>query len=123
MKLICLFETQFETQFKFDLCEAYVLNKMEKQSKKKHHSYTREFKFKVSDWYMNNGKNIARTAQMFGVDRKQVRTWLKNEEIIQQQKHSSKASGRGCTVKYPIMEDALYAVYKEARVKGKFFKR
>ena len=30
-------------------------------------------------------KNIARTTQMFGVDRKQVRTWLKNEEIIQQQ--------------------------------------
>ena len=26
---------------------------------------------------------------MFVVDRKQVRTWLKNEEIIQQQKHSS----------------------------------
>ena len=60
---------------------------------------------------------------MFGVDRKQVRTWLKNEEIIQQQKHSSKASGRGCTGKYPIMEGALYAEYKEARAKGKFLKR
>ena len=45
---------------------------------------------------------------MFGVDRKQVRTWLKNEEIVRQQKHFSKASGRGCTAKYPIMEDALY---------------
>ena len=52
---------------------------MEKQSKKKRHSYTREFKLKVSDWYINNGKKIARTAQMFGVDRKQVRrTWSKN---------------------------------------------
>ena len=101
----------------------YVLKKMEKQSKKKHHSYTRECKLKVSDWYMNNGKNIARTAQMFGVDRNQVRTWLKNEEIIQQQKHYSKASGIGCTTKYPIMEDALYAEYKEARAKGKFLKR
>ena len=60
---------------------------------------------------------------MFGVDRKQVRTLLKNEEIIQQQKHSSKASGTGCAAKYPIMEDALYAEYKEARAKGKFFKR
>ena len=76
---------------------------MEKQSKKKRHSYTREFKLKVSDWYMNNGKNIPRTAQMFGVDQKQVRTWLENEEIIQQQIHTSKASGRGCTAKYPIM--------------------
>ena len=56
-------------------------------------------------------KNIARTTQMFGVDRKQVRTWLKNEKIIQQQKPSSKASGKGCTAKYPIMEDALYAEY------------
>ena len=72
---------------------------------------------------MNNRKNIARTAQLFGDDRKQVRTWLKNEEIIQQQKHSSKASGRGCAAKYPIMEDALYAEYKEAREKGKFLKR
>ena len=60
---------------------------------------------------------------MFGVDRKQVRTWLKNEEIIQQQKHSSKASGRSCTAKYPIMENALHAEYKEARAKGKFLKR
>ena len=70
---------------------------------------------------MNNGKNIARTAHMFGVDRKQVRTCLKNEEIIQQQNHSSKASGRGCTAKYPVMEDALYAECKEARAKGKFY--
>ena len=58
---------------------------MQKQSKKKRHSYTHKIKLKASDWYMHNGKNIARTAQMFGVDRKQVRTWLKNEEIIQQQ--------------------------------------
>ena len=71
---------------------------------------------------MSNGKNIARTAQMFVVDRKQVRTWLKNKKNIQQQKHSSKASGKGCTAKYPIMEDALYAEYKEARAKGKFLK-
>ena len=56
---------------------------------------------------------------MFGVDRKEVKTWLKNEEIIQQQKHSSKASGRDCTAKYPIME----AEYKEARAKGTFLKR
>ena len=96
---------------------------MELQSKKKRNSYTREFKLKVADWFMNNGKNIARTAQMFGVDRKQVRTWLKNEEIIQHQKHSSKASGRGCTAKYPIMEDALYAEYKDVRSKGKVVKR
>ena len=85
---------------------------MEKLSKKKRHSYTREFKLKVSDWYMNNVKNITRTAQMFGADRKQVTTWLKNEEIIQRQKHSSKASGRGCTTKYPIMDDALVSKNK-----------
>ena len=94
---------------------------MEKQSKKKRHSYTHEFKLKVSDCYMNNGKNIASTAQMFGVDRKQVRTWLKNEKIIQQQKPSSKASGKGCTAKYPIMEDALYAEYiKKQKPKENF---
>ena len=58
---------------------------------------------------------------MFGVDRKQVRTWLKYEEIIQQQKYSSKASGGGCPAKYPIMEDALHVEYKEARAKRKFF--
>ena len=48
---------------------------------------------------------------------------MKNKEIIQQQKHSSKASVRGCTAKYPIMEGTLYAEYKEARAKGKFLKR
>ena len=113
MKLICLFKTQFETQFKIDLCETLRSQQNGEAVKEEtsFHSYTREFTLKVSGWYMNNGKNIARTAQIFGVDRKQVRTWLKNEEIIQQQKHSSKASGRGCTAKYPIMEDALYAEY------------
>ena len=68
---------------------------------------------------MNNGKNIARTAQMSGVDRKQVRNWFKNGEIVEQRKHSSKASGRGCTAKYPIMKQDIYAEYKE----GKFLKR
>ena len=53
---------------------------------------------------------------MFGVNQKQARTCFKNKEIIQQQEHSSKPSGRGCTAKYPIMEDALYAECKEARV-------
>ena len=42
--------------------------------KEKRNSYMREFKLKVSDWYMKNGKNIARTSPMFGVDRQQVRT-------------------------------------------------
>ena len=56
---------------------------------------------------------------MFEADRMQVRTWLKNEEIIQQQKYSSKAFGRVCTSKYPIIKDALYAEYKEV----KFLKR
>ena len=49
---------------------------METQSNKKRNSYAREFKLKVSDWYMNNRRNIARTSQMIGVDRKQVRTWI-----------------------------------------------
>ena len=57
---------------------------MGKQSKTKRHSHTHEFKLKVSDRYMSNGKNIARAAQRFGDNRKQVRTGLKNEEIIQQ---------------------------------------
>ena len=58
---------------------------------------------------------------MFRVDQKQVRTWLKNQKIIQQKKHSSKTSGRGCTANNPIMEDTLYAEYKEARAKGRWW--
>ena len=50
MKLICLFETQFETQFKTDLRETLLSQQNGKESKKKRHSYTREFKLKVSDW-------------------------------------------------------------------------
>ena len=68
---------------------------------------------------------------MFRVDRTQVRTWLKNEEIIQQQKHSSKPLGKVAphpimppdTAKCPIMENALYAEYKQARAKETFLKR
>ena len=67
MKLICV--------------KPYVLNKMEKQSKKKRHSYIREFKLKVSDWYMNNGKKIARTAQMVGVDMLSIKKQEQNENF------------------------------------------
>ena len=96
---------------------------MEKQSKKKTQFLYARVELKVSDWYMNNGRNIARTSQMFGVNRKQVRTWLKHEEKIQQQKHYNRAVGRGCIAKFPFMEKALYAECKEARAEGKLLKR
>ena len=98
---------------------------MENQSpkKKQRRSFSREYKLGVVDWYLENERNIAVTARRYGLARKQVRTWVNSEEKIQKQKPKSKASGRGCTSKYPIMEGILYDEYKQGRENGRIIKR
>ena len=70
-------------------------------------SYSRELKLEIVKWFHDNGKNVLQTSNKFKVDRKQVREWVKQEEIIIKQNKASFAKRRG-TVKYPLLEKKLY---------------
>ena len=48
----------------------------------KHRSFTVRYKLEAIDWYNTNGRNIAKTAREFNVDRKRVRDWLANEYLL-----------------------------------------
>lgn len=86
-------------------------------------AFDREFKLQVVKEYHESGKNIAKTARKFEIDRKQVRAWVKKEEQIRGQKYKSKAHGRGCNSKYPLMEDKLYSEFLQLRKDGRKVKR
>ena len=81
---------------------------MKIQNTKERRSLSRKVKLKVIKWHMENGSNNARTTFKHGVERKQVRTWIKNEEQIQ-------ATGRGCALKFPLIEKVLFDEYKKGR--------
>ena len=70
-----------------------------------------------------NGKNYSSTSRKFNVDRKRIRKWLKQEESLVNEKRGSSSNGRGCTSRFPLMEQALYDDYKKARDEGKTIKR
>ena len=65
-------------------------------------SYTREFKLGVIKYYRKHGESIHRTPDHYKVDRKQVRNWWKEVNIIGQKK-KSKAQRFG-KVRYPELE-------------------
>lgn len=89
----------------------------------KRRAFDHEFKLTVVKDYYQDGKNIAKTARKFGVDRKQVREWVQNEEKITKQKSKSKAHGRGCNARYPLIEDKLYSEFTTMRAEGRKVKR
>ena len=86
-------------------------------------AFDREFKLQVVKEYHESGKNIAKTARKFEIDRKQVRAWVKKEEQIREQKYKSRAHGRGCNSKYLLMEDKLYSEFLQLRKDGRKVKR
>jgi transposase-like protein len=50
----------------------------------KHNSYMYTVLFKLSaiDWHGDNGSVITKTAKEFGVDRKRIREWIQNEDLL-----------------------------------------
>lgn len=45
-------------------------------------SYTVDFKLSVVDWVQNNEKSIRAASRQFGVDRKCVRKWLREKDVL-----------------------------------------
>ena len=57
------------------------------------------------------------------MERKPIREWVKQEESLVNQKRGSRSDDKGCTSRFPLMEQALYDDYKKARDEGKTIKR
>ena len=91
--------------------------------KLKRRSYTREYKLSVVKWYMLNNKNKAVTARKFKLDRKQVRQWVQNENLIKETKQFTRKNHSGCPTKYPIAEQKLHEEFTSLRSQGKSIKR
>ncbi|KAG0435601.1 hypothetical protein HPB47_018388 [Ixodes persulcatus] len=49
------------------------------------HSYTAQKKIKVVEWHRRNGKNVYLTTRQFKLDRKRIREWEKNYDVLLQQ--------------------------------------
>lgn len=45
-------------------------------------SYTVDFKLSVVEWIQSNGKSVRAASKQFGVDRKCIREWLKEREVL-----------------------------------------
>ena len=67
-------------------------------------SYTCEFKISVTQWTLENDKNISSASRKFTVDRKRIREWLKKEQILVNLKRRSRSNGRGCTSRFQLIE-------------------
>ena len=97
---------------------------MSNKVKASRRAFNCKFKLQVVKEYHESGKNIAKTARKFEIDRKQVHTWVEKEEQIRRQKYKSKAHGQGCNSKYPLMEDKLYSEsFLQLREDGRKVKR
>lgn len=70
-------------------------------------SFSMEFKLKAIHYYYNNWRNVNQASNVFKVDRKDIRNWVKNEELIKKQKRTSRSTRHGKVV-FPVMEKELY---------------
>ena len=55
----------------------------------------------------NNWRNVNQASNVFKVDRKDIRNWVKSEELIKKQKRTSRSTRHGKVV-FPVMEKELY---------------
>ena len=73
--------------------------------------------------FAKNSKNVYSTLRKFNLDRKHIREWLKQEKGLVNQKRGSRSNGRGCTSRFPLMEQTWFNDCKKARDEGKIIKR
>ena len=99
-----------------------VAMEFQAQEKSKRRSYTRE-KLHVIKWYLDNDQNKASNAVHFQVDRKRVREWVQNEELIRATKLTTRKNKSGRLAMYPIAEQKLHKDFKRFRGEGKSVKR
>lgn len=76
----------------------------------------------ISWFSFGNRKNVNKATNIYQIDWKQVRNWLKDEEKIPSLKCSRKACRSGKAY-IPVMEKELYTTFLDMQNEGKFVKR
>ena len=86
-------------------------------------SYSVEKKLEIIAWHMDNGASLHRTSKQFGVDRKNVREWIKNESILRMNDFGSakkkRKIGSGQKPLSEEMDDELYNFFLDERENGR----
>ncbi len=78
-------------------------------------------------WHRNNGSNISLTSRHHNCDRKQVRRYLRNEEMYKQmiskriKRYASDPLKVRKRCKYPTQEAEVYQTFVDYRTRGTFF--
>ena len=57
-------------------------------------SFTVQFKLNAIKWHQENGIIVSATARTFNVDRKRIREWLENEDLLRQNRIGKKSQLR-----------------------------
>ena len=70
-------------------------------------SFTRGIKLQPIHYYYDIVKNVNQASNKFKVDRKQIRNWVKSEELIQKQKRTSRSTWHEKAM-FSIIEKHLY---------------
>jgi hypothetical protein len=60
----------------------------------KYRSYTVTFKLEAIAWHRAHGGNVSRTAKEYNVDRKRIREWLENEDLLESNRRGKDAKKR-----------------------------
>lgn len=71
------------------------------------HSYTVKRKLEVVDWHRKNGRNVHLTSRVFKLDRKRIREWDKNYEVLLQQNFGKSKVRRKLSSGAPVFSEEL----------------
>lgn len=86
-------------------------------------SYTIQKKVEIVEWHRKNGTNVSKTARHFEVDRKRVREWNANYQVLLQQCHGKtklkRTMGTGRPVFSEELDDALMDFLETERSAGR----
>ncbi|KAM7306342.1 hypothetical protein ISCGN_010065 [Ixodes scapularis] len=86
-------------------------------------SHTVQKKIKVMEWHRRNGKNLHLTARQFKLDRKRIREWEKNCEVLLQQNFGKlklrQKLRNGAPVFSKEVDDALFKFLERERSAGR----
>ncbi|KAH9371976.1 hypothetical protein HPB48_021275 [Haemaphysalis longicornis] len=87
------------------------------------HSYTVKRKHDVVDWHRKNGRNVHVTSRVFKLDRKRIREWEKNYEVLLQQNFGKSKVlhklSNGAPFFSEELDDTLYEFFERERNYGR----
>ena len=89
----------------------------------KNRSYTVTFKLQVIQWHRQNGGNVSETARNFNVDRKRVREWMGQEDVLLMHRRGAEAQkkriGGGASAKSEELDALVLDWLMDERAAGR----